>query len=304
MNAVAAEHSKFDPPPQRDLVGALGLALIVHLLLILALTWGLRWKNQPQVLAVEAELWSPVVQQAAPRPVEQVPTPVPPPPAPPPPPPQPTVTQDHDAEIALAQKKKRDEAERKLVEERKKQEQAKKQAEAQAAKEKAEEDARRAEEAAEKKAAAEARRKEEAEKKAAAEAKRKEEADKKAEKDAETARRTAALRDMSKWAGTTDNGGGSAARAAGPSGDYAGRIRAAVRPNIVFTDNVPGNPVAEVEVAVDEKTGMITSRRITKSSGIKSWDDAVLRALDRTEKLPADHGLYWNPMLMTFRLYD
>ena len=92
-------------------------------------------------------------------------------------------------------------------------------------------------------------------------------------------------------------------RDAGPSGSYAGRIRAAVRPNIVFTDDLPGNPVAEVEVRTGP-TGMIISRRITSSSGVKSWDDTVLRALDRTEKLPSDNGRYWNPMLITFKLRD
>ena len=99
------------------------------------------------------------------------------------------------------------------------------------------------------------------------------------------------------------NAGGTDERDAGPSGNYAGRIRAAVRPNIVFTDDVAGNPVAEVEVRTGP-TGQIISRRITKSSGVKSWDDAVLRALDRTEKLPSDNGRYWNPMLITFRLRD
>ena len=99
------------------------------------------------------------------------------------------------------------------------------------------------------------------------------------------------------------NAGGNDERDAGPSTSYAGRIRAAVRPNIVFSDNVPGNPVAEVEVRTGP-TGLIISRRGIKSSGVKSWDDAVLRALDRTEKLPSDNGRYWNPMVIQFKLRD
>ncbi|MFT4194490.1 MAG: protein TolA, partial [Ottowia sp.] len=88
MNAVTAERAEFNPPAQGGFGRALGLALGAHLLLILALTWGLRWKNEPQDLAVEAELWSPTPQQAAPRPaprpVEQVqPTPRPAPKPPP-----------------------------------------------------------------------------------------------------------------------------------------------------------------------------------------------------------------------------
>ena len=130
------------------------------------------------------------------------------------------------------------------------------------------------------------------------------------------ARRKAELARLAKLAGAGAEGGSAAGRSkgggtaggddehdAGPSGNYAGRIRAAVRPNIVFTDDVPGNPVTEVEVRTGP-TGQIISRRITKSSGVKSWDEAVLRALDRTEKLPSDNGRYWNPMLITFRLRD
>ncbi|MFD2376700.1 energy transducer TonB [Ottowia pentelensis] len=79
-------------------------------------------------------------------------------------------------------------------------------------------------------------------------------------------------------------------------------MRAAVRPNIVFSDDVPGNPVAIVEVQTGP-TGLIINRRIKKSSGVKSWDDAVLRALDRTEKLPSDNGRYWNPMEIVFKLH-
>ena len=34
--------------------------------------------------------------------------------------------------------------------------------------------------------------------------------------------------------------------------------------------------------------GTIISRRLTKPSGVKSWDDAVLSAIDKTEVLPRD----------------
>ena len=85
------------------------------------------------------------------------------------------------------------------------------------------------------------------------------------------------------------------------SAGYAAKIRAAVRPNIVFADDVPGNPVAVVEVQTGP-TGLIINRRLKKSSGVKSWDDAVLRALDRTEKLPSDNGRYWNPLEIEFKL--
>ena len=94
---------------------------------------------------------------------------------------------------------------------------------------------------------------------------------------------------------------GAAPRASGPSESYGGRIRARVRPNIVFTDDIAGNPTAEVEVRV-APDGTITSRKIVKSSGVKSWDEAVLRALDRTEVLPRDvDGRVHSPLVIEFR---
>ncbi|MEB0114772.1 protein TolA, partial [Variovorax sp. RTB1] len=93
--SLAADRPEFAPPPQRGTPRAVILALIAHALLIAALTWGVHWKREAEDDAVEAELWSSTVQQAAPRlsapptPVTP-PTPTPPPtPAPPPPPPPP-----------------------------------------------------------------------------------------------------------------------------------------------------------------------------------------------------------------------
>ena len=80
---------------------------------------------------------------------------------------------------------------------------------------------------------------------------------------------------------------GTALRSAGPSGSYGGKVAAAVRPNITFTEIIAGNPAAEVEVRT-APDGTITSRRLLKSSGNKAWDEAVLRALDKTERLPRD----------------
>ncbi|TSE27982.1 protein TolA [Tepidimonas thermarum] len=80
---------------------------------------------------------------------------------------------------------------------------------------------------------------------------------------------------------------GTAQRDAGPSASYAGRLVAHIRPNIVFTDTVPGNPRAEVEVRT-MPDGTILSSRLLKSSGHRAWDDAVLRAIERTGRLPRD----------------
>ena len=80
---------------------------------------------------------------------------------------------------------------------------------------------------------------------------------------------------------------GTAQRDAGPSASYAGRIIARVRPNIVLTASVPPALRAVVEVRASPD-GTIVGRRLVKPSGNKDWDDAVLRAIDRTETLPRD----------------
>jgi colicin import membrane protein len=83
------------------------------------------------------------------------------------------------------------------------------------------------------------------------------------------------------------NATGTAAHDSGPSASYAGRIIARLRPNVVLTDSVPGNPAVEVEIHC-APDGTIIGRRITRSSGSQAWDDAVLRAIDRTGTLPRD----------------
>ena len=82
---------------------------------------------------------------------------------------------------------------------------------------------------------------------------------------------------------------GTAARDAGPSASYAGRIVAAIRPNIVSINEFEGNPEAIVSVRA-APDGTILSRRLVRSSGDKGWDEEVLRAIDRTAKLPRDEN--------------
>jgi colicin import membrane protein len=80
---------------------------------------------------------------------------------------------------------------------------------------------------------------------------------------------------------------GTGQRNAGPSASYLGRIVGRLKPNLVLTDPIPGNPIVEVEIHC-APDGTILSRRITKSSGNKTWDDMVVRAIDKTGKLPVD----------------
>jgi colicin import membrane protein len=69
-------------------------------------------------------------------------------------------------------------------------------------------------------------------------------------------------------------------------------------------DTVAGNPRAEVEVRTSPD-GTIISRKLTQSSGVKSWDEAVLKAIDKTEVLPRDtDGRVPSPITITFRPKD
>ncbi|MGB6102020.1 MAG: protein TolA, partial [Comamonas sp.] len=63
------EHDLFTPSMPGGRKRAVALAVLAHLALLAALTWGVNWKTSADQPAVEAELWSAVPQQAAPHPV-------------------------------------------------------------------------------------------------------------------------------------------------------------------------------------------------------------------------------------------
>jgi colicin import membrane protein len=294
-----ADHLDLAPPRNGRWLGPLGLALVAHGLLVIALTMGVQWQHDAEPMSVEAELWSRMPQQAAPREVappppppqvQQTPTPPPKPaPAPTPAPPPPGPTQ---AEIATAQAKKKAEAEK-----REREEEAKKLAAQKAATEKA---------AADKKAAAEKAAAEKERQQKLAEQKREQERREAAEEKRLAQAREDQIKRMMGQAGAT--GGpqstGTAQQSSGPTPGYAGRVAARIRPNVVFTDVAPGNPRAEVEVRTSAD-GTITSRRLVKSSGNPAWDEAVLRAIDRTVSLPKDtNGTIPQPLTISLRPLD
>ena len=126
-------------------------------------------------------------------------------------------------------------------------------------------------------------------KRQAQEAQRKQEALEKASAQAAEARRQENIRRMQGLAGATggENATGTALRNSGPSGSYGGKVAAKVRPNIVYPDAIAGNPRAVVQVRA-APDGTIVGKKLIQSSGNKAWDDAVLRALDKTESLPRD----------------
>jgi colicin import membrane protein len=252
--------------------GAL-LALAVHGLLVVALAVSVQWRSQtPQTFS--AELWAATPQVAAPRAVES--TPVAPPPPPPAPAPTPRVATTApppavDAQIAI--EKARQE---KVKAEREKAERDKL---AKAEKDKAEREKAERERQAAAKAKAEAQAKRE----------QQEQREKQADEQRLAKQREDNLKRMLGQAGATGAPGstGTALRDAAPSASYAGKLIARIKPNILLTETVTGNPAADVEVRASP-TGTILSRRLIKPSGNKDWDEAVLRAIDRTAELPRD----------------
>jgi colicin import membrane protein len=309
---AAAERPEFEPPPQPGLWRGIGLAVLAHLLLILALAWGLRWKSDSNELAAEAELWSALPQQAAPKepapePPKEQPVPEPPKPVvreqPVPEPAKPVVREQprpeparREADIALEREKKRKEAEVRQAREtqealeRERQKKLEAQRSQQELQQQKELQAR---------LAAEKRQKEEEEKKRRETARQEEEA-RMAKMREENLKRIQAM--AGGTGGPTSDG--AAAQPSGPSAGWGAKVRARVKPNIVFTEAVSGNPEARVEVRLSPD-GTIVSKRIVKSSGHKGWDDAVLRALDKTEVLPRDeNGRVPTPVELIFRPKD
>ena len=248
--------------------GAL-LALLVHGGLLVALALGVSWRAS-EPAGMSAELWAAVPEFAAPAAVE--------PPPPPPPPPQPVTKPEPraepapqpDAEIAIEKAKREKEREK----EREREREAKAEAE---------------------KKRLQLLQEEQRKKLAAAKAEQ-------AEQERIEKQRLDNLKRIQGQAGATGapTATGTAARDAGPSASYAGRIIARVKPNIVFTETIAGKPTASVEVR-SAADGTIIGRRLVKSSGNKDWDEAVLRALDRTEILPRDlDGRIPSPMTIDF----
>jgi colicin import membrane protein len=317
--AVTDKRQEFAPPHTPGLLRSVVLALIAHAALIAVLAIGVAWKRELPPSSIEAELWSAVPQEAAPAPppmeteVEPAPEVKPPltepkdPPPPAPPVPQAAPPESPSkADIALAQEKEKAKIEReKAAKEKAAKEKLEKEKLAQAKLK----DQQEKEKANKQKAALEA--KEKAEKAAKAEkaeaAKKAKLAQQKAEKQAkEDDKRAEELRQqqinrltgLATAAGSsTTSSAGTASKSSGPGAGYQGRIQAAVKPNITFTDTLVGNPKTEIEVTL-AANGEILSKRVTKRSGNKAWDDAAENAIEKTRKLPLDEGKVWSPMII------
>ncbi len=272
MNATA-DRLEFAPPATPGLLRAFTLAVLAHGLLVAALTWSVQWRRDAEIISAEAELWSAIPQAVAPKLQE---APEPPPvvqPRPKPIPVQQEPDQPSKADIALAQEKRLQKQKQLELEEREKQKKDKLKAD-QAKADKLKADKLKLEQAKQVEAA-----KQQALDKKKAEL---EEKQLQAQRDKNLAR-IAGLANATSSPGAT----GTATVATGPSASYGGRIRARIKPNIVFTEEVVGNPSATVEVRT-APDGTIVGRRLLKASGDKDWDEAVLKAIDKTEVLPRD----------------
>ncbi len=262
---TAAERLQFAPPPTPGLARALLLAIAVHALLMVALTAGLSWRREAELVSAEAELWSAVPSEAAPKLLE-------PPPLPAPPvrrvesPAEPKVA---NADIAIEREKQRQlhdkeqQQKKAQLELNKKREQEKRDKERKLA-----EDQRLAEQ--------ESKRKETL---AAQERAKRLETQRQ-----ENIKRLTGLANASGTSGAS----GSATQSSGPSASYGAKLEARIRPNIVFGDDTAGNPRAVVLFNAAPDGTIVGKPRLKTPSGNKGWDDAVLRAIEKTESIPRD----------------
>jgi len=277
---ASADNFAFAPPPEPAAVRGFVLAVIAHLLLLIALSGLITWQNDDQSSVVQAELWSRIPQEAAPPP--PAPTPAQPPrpqvqpqpkevqPAPPPP-----VAKQPDISVEREKKKREEEAKRRAEDERHREQ-------------------------------LEAQKRKLEEQKLAEEKTRKEELAKqeKEKQLREKSRQDQLARMQALAAGSgSPTSQGVAQQSSGPSASYASKLAGIFKRNMHFpVDGIAGNPKVQVQVRV-APGGIILGVQVTKPSGNQAWDDAVVRAIENTSRIPPDeHGkwitefpLTWGP---------
>jgi len=260
---------------------AFGLALAVHIALLTFLWVGINWQNETPV-AVEAELWSPQAREAAPTPEptpQPKPEPKPEPLAKPQPVAQPEEPLRKDPEIALAKEKKRKEQEKlKRLQAEKERQEKEKQKELQAEKDKQDKLKKQAEQ--------DQLEKKEKEKKLAQQKKQKAEQQ-------EAFAKKIRDEDMRRLTSAVGSGGtGEAAKSQGngrADASYGQKVAAKIRSNTIFNvpDSLSGNPAVEYDVEL-LPDGSVRGLRLTKSSGLPGFDEAVKRAIQASQPFPPD----------------
>lgn len=297
---------------------AIALAILVHGVLLALLWFGVSWQSQTPV-AVEAEVWNVKAQEAAPRARAQSVEAQQSPPEPKvraqtpvqaPKPAMASPTESKTPDIALEREKAiKDQQRKRELEEAQKQreklakhdetlrkekllQQQKLQAkEKLEAKEKLQELQRQAQ-----LAEATAKKKIDDQKKLAAAKTKAESIDKRHKDDVLEEQKLAAqradnLRRMTDSANVGSGGNGEAAKSQGMRADasYIQKVGAKIKSNTVFNgaEELDRNPAAEfaVELLPD---GSIRQLRKTKSSGVPGFDEAVSRAIEKSQPYPAD----------------
>ncbi|MFM0552670.1 cell envelope integrity protein TolA [Paraburkholderia sediminicola] len=325
------------PPRERGTGRAFAFALVMHVLLGFFLYHGIQWQNSTPEGA-EAELWTEVPDTAIPRPVPPPPVPV----APPPPvrdeqadialqekkrQQQEAARQAQLAEQQRQQKlQAQQEAEAKRQQQlaadqaaqlaaqkaaaakqkQQQQQQADKLKQQQLAEQQKQQQLKEQQQEQQKQAEADAQKKADAQK--AAKAKAQADAAAQAKKvDAERRARLAQMQGLatggtgsttSDGLGKSGTGSGSGGTATSPG--YSDKVRRAVRPNISW-----GGETGGLETVVSVRcspTGTLLGATISRSSGNAAWDDAALRAVQRTDPMPQDiNGKTPTSFLITLR---
>ena len=289
MAAVLAAHRPQQPRSEQNTPAAFLLALAMHAMLVGALWISVQWHTEPTG-AVVVELWG-----SAP-PADPVIV------APPPPPP-PSVRAEPEperpqADIVLKQERKAPLKVEPPPPDLKKIEAEKRRIEVERQRVEAEAKRRDTE-----KKQADLERKKQAEAAAQAAERKRDDERREAVRKSEEAR-------MLAQAGTGSAGGSPSGTAAAGSGrgdpGYAGQLIALIRPRIVFAvpENTPSSVYAQFQVDL-LPTGEILAVRRLKASGLPGYDEAVERAIRRTDPFPRKRdGTVDRTVIIDFRPVD
>lgn len=72
---------------------------------------------------------------------------------------------------------------------------------------------------------------------------------------------------------------------------YEARVLAKIKSRFIYYNTSPSGLITVIELLL-AADGQILDKRLTKSSNNKNWDEAVLNAVDRTNRVPRDLGGY------------
>ena len=272
------------------------LALLVHVVFFIFMTFGLSWKTNPPA-GIVVDLWSDLPQPEQ-KPTKKIkalpPEPVEPPKKIKPAPPKKVKPVPSKADIEL---KKEKEKKQKLAKEKKAKEKKAKLAKEKKAKERK---ARLAKEKKAKKRKARLAKEKKAKEKKVRLAKEKKEKERKIKEQnarvaAETERFQKELREEEERRRLQKLAYAQAAAKRNLIDEYKAKILAKIKSKLVFPPDLPNDPVAAYDITL-LPGGEILSVKLRKSSGFRSFDEAVERAiiLARPLPLPKDKLLFPN----------